>query len=198
MIRGTTIPYAIGPMYIRYQTHVQPCFVGLHCQQRVMYAQAHTEIGNAIPISVINGFEQRFSLPAPIKRQAAIRLLARLEPLAETVCSGFGINWDGDMVTARFSSTAQDALLEMAHMCDSVPKEDYLVVRQARDWYGWVGSPEEQAAHIGINADMSDVDFEELVDHEEVFVVKCTEADVVEGLEKYLRYLRNYVNEAKW
>ena len=198
MIRGTTIPYAIGPMYIRYQTHVQPCFVGLHCQQRVMYAQAHTEVGNAIPASVLTGFEQRFSLPAPLKRHAAIRLLVLLEPFAETVCSGFGINWDGDMVTARFSSAAQDALLEMARMCSGVSEKDYLVVRQARDWYEWVGAPEEQASHVGIYADMSDESFGELVAHEEVNTIKKSNVDVIEGIEKYLRYLRNYVNEAKW
>jgi hypothetical protein len=101
------------------QTYPQPVYVELDCAGRELSATYNGEIGNAVPVPVVFGHYQRFTIPI-LTADAANSLLRSLAPYAEKVCDGYDSEWDGSNMVATFTDAAQEAINAMSRMCDYI------------------------------------------------------------------------------
>lgn len=170
------------------QLRPQPVFVWLDCERTRMGAASDGEPSGNVPFSVYYRRELRWGIPA-LKASAANRLLARLAPIAARIVEGYSSEWNGHNHVARFTEEANEAIVEIATLCEETPDhEDVLSVWDAHDLYRSIGDHDAVREALGI----SDRTTDEELDAIEAREIEMTEeADVIEGLSSYLRSLRN-------
>lgn len=181
-------------LYHRYpgQTAAQPCYVALDARNGGnLTAHYDSEVGNARPFSVHHGHVTRWSIPA-LKAAAANALLEKIKPHAERVCSGYEPEWDGQNIVAGYTSDAQAATEAIEELCESVAPDDAVMVWDAEEWLGGIGSRDAQRAAFGIGEDTPGIRLME-IETEIILEARSVNVDVVEGLDKYLMRLRDRV-----
>jgi len=187
-------------LYHRYsgQTKPQDCYVWIDCESERMGAAHNTEIGNAVPVRVYNGHQQRFAIPA-LKADAANALLDEIAPLAARVVAGYSSEWDGSNEVAEFNEDADAALDAIESLCQKVSdrddEDDKVNVWEASQWFASTGDALAQCRALGIGPNTTDEELDAIESHEEA-VAKGEGVDVLEGLSKHLRTLREKAIDA--
>ena len=192
-INGVTEDYALYGQFDG-QTERQDCYIWLDCESATVGANYNGEIGNAVPSDVYHGLVRRYYLPYPIYASAANNLMAKIAPLAERVCGGFEVVWDG---TNRIGKLSDDALLaesEIEHLIEqSLDEADAIKAWNAADWLQET-DPLTVAEELGITADMSEDDVLALEkDAVELYLEPGT-CDIITNMGGYLKH----VLEAVW
>lgn len=186
-------------LYHRYpnQAEPQPCHVELNLRASTLTAAYDPEMGSGAPEAVLHGHTRRFAIPA-LKGDAANALLERIAPLAEHVAAGYSTRWTGHVRAASFSAAALAALDEVEALCDATfaAKDAHLVVERAEDWFRPTGSTlEKQARFVGIARTATDIDLDRRAAHE-LRGADVHGVDVIDGLDEYLRRLREAARDA--
>lgn len=115
-----------APLFCQYprQNSPQPAYVCLDCRSGNLYGDYNTEIGNAIPVSIYNGFIQIWGVNSAITHKALTDLLEEIAPLAQEVLDGYsedlvnGCNYRGVL-----SEAAKNASEKIESICEAI--EDY-------------------------------------------------------------------------
>lgn len=193
----TIKPVTGAELYRRYpgQTQRQDCFVSLDAASGDLGAGYNPEIGNAVPARVFHGHVRRWRIP-PLKAQAANALLEKISPLAERVTAGYEKVWDGHNHVGRYTkdaTAAADAIHELCERADD-DGEGQVVAYAADEWFAGLGDEEDQARELGIAAGTTDAQLESIAARE--LENAQGEADIVEGIAEYLRWLRGQMRDA--
>lgn len=170
------------------QLRAQPAFVWLDCERARLGASSDPEPSGNIPFAVYHSRELRWTIPA-LKASAANRLLAKIAPIAARVVDGFEARWDGHNSVGRFTEEADEAIAEIAALCDETPdREDVLSVWDAHDLYATIGDHDAVRVALGITGRTTDEELDAIEARE---IETAEEADVIEGLSQFLRALRD-------
>lgn len=183
-------------LYHRYpgQTSRQRAQVVLDCQRRTLSARTDPEIGNARTVAEFHGHIQTWTIPA-LKSKAANELLEGLAPLAEQICDGYSVKWDGHNEVACFTERAQDAINEIACRCDEdADEDDEIVIWTADQWLGGIGNMFRQAAVIGVTSETTDEEIAKIAERIEA-EAKVEGVDGLDGLLQHLETLRVRLQE---
>lgn len=93
-----------------YQTQPQTTFLSLDPSNRILSAHTNPEIGNAVPVEVWNGVVRRYGLHNPSLTAREIgHIMSKIKPLANQVCDGFEIVWNGNNHVGKLSKDAFEA-----------------------------------------------------------------------------------------
>lgn len=127
-------PDSLAPLLLQYpgQWAVQPAYVELDGTGDLS-AWKNSEIGNAIPMSVVHGLALRWDVNPFISGEGLTRLLAEIAPLAERVMIGWTKGWDGRNVIGRLNGDAQAASDEIGRLC-VVNEDDLADVWDTDEW----------------------------------------------------------------
>ena len=198
MIRITTVTGT--ELYHRYpgQSAAQPVHVKLDCRGDGTLSASHSpEIGNAVPFAVYHGHVRQWGIPA-LQAGAADTLLAEIAPLAERVVAGYSAGWDGNNTVADFTADAERAIEEISELCEASrgSDDDRVVVWEAGDYYGAVGSYTAQCRELGITATTTDDELDSIEVREDGKAA-AERIHEIEGHAKHLRYLRDWARSAE-
>lgn len=123
-------------LYFKYFNQINPqdCYVELDCEREELTATYNSEIGNAIPASVFNGHDQRFSIPC-LNESSANALLEEILPLAERVVAGYESGRNGNNHVAKFSEDAKKAIEEIEYLCtqDNFDCESMVIIDEENE-----------------------------------------------------------------
>lgn len=143
------------------QTNAQPCFIELDCETGRLCADYNGEIGNAIPMSVYHGHDQRWGIPA-LTAAAANALLQEIAPIAQRVVDGYESEWDGNNMVARFNDDAHAAIDEIVDLCQAAGGEGYEIVEwDVGDWMDSSPRPNAETSDDEIAQMVADSDPDE-------------------------------------
>jgi len=115
------------------QCQAQPCYIELECETGRLRADYNGEIGNAVPVSVWHGHDQRWTIPA-LTADSANKLMAEIKPLAQRVVDGYESECDGSNHVARFDDDAKSAIEEIERKIESWDGE-MVKMWAVADWY---------------------------------------------------------------
>ena len=183
--------------HYRGQTSAQPCNVSLDCRSGKLRAEYNPEIGNAIPAAEYHGHVQTWSIPC-LRESAANALLSEIAPLASRVVAGYSSEWDGSNRAALFTDDAQEAIEEIAALCDAADPSDGVRAWDAGDWLTASGNTSREAvrSELGIGADTTDDELGAIEARVEEEAAASGEADVLTGTTAFLRRLRDEASAA--
>lgn len=195
---GIEITYVDGcELYCRYsgQTEAQPCYVSLDCESGALSAGYNPEIGNAVPAREYHGHVQAWSIPC-LREEPANALLDAIRPLAARVVAGYVSEWDGSSNVAVFDEDAQEAIDAIGALCEQCDASDTVRVWDAGDWLTACGqtSRDQLRAELKITATTTDEELGAL--ESRLDAEGGDEVDVLEGLGRYLRGLRDEARNA--
>lgn len=194
MTTTVEIEYVSGnALHRRYksQTTAQPCYVQLDPRTGELSADWDSTIGSGGPEAVAHGRLRRWSIPA-LKGPAANALLDELESLAQRVCDGYSEERDrqGNR-RGILDEDAEEASEEIRRLCDACDESDGVHAWDAVDWFGALGSSEQQARELGITAEMSNEALAARAAELEEEAEASGECDALEGCQRYLEQLRD-------
>lgn len=178
------------------QTSAQPCYVSLDPASGALSTDWSGQVGAGVPEAVWHHRVLRWKIPA-LRESAQAALLAKLVPLAERICAGHSVEWDGSNNVGRLTDDAAAANQEAALLCSSYSYENSdseLVVWEASDWYASLGSHEAQAEHLGIAATTSDEQLDAIA-REQLEEASAEGVAELENLERHLRDLRTCMQD---
>jgi hypothetical protein len=195
----TIRPASGTELYHRYpqQTTPQPCHVELGLARGTLTAAHDPVVGSGAPEAVYLGHVRRFTIPA-LRADAANALLERIAPLAERAQAGYSTRWDGRANVAAFSADALAALDAIDMMCADTfaARADGLVAVQAEDWFRVMSSTcELRAREFSITAATTDDELEGVAAKERASAT-AGHVDIIDGLDDYLRMLRDAARQA--
>lgn len=154
-----------------------------------MGADWNSQIGNAIPFSVHYGHTKRWSIPA-LKAQSCNAFMAELKPLMQKILRGYKEVWDHSQAKnlPRFTSNARNAIERIEELCQGKfsDNDEILQVWDAQDWFGSIGSHENQRKTLGITTNTTDEELEIIIKNE-----IGGDIDILNGAEEYLKELRD-------
>jgi hypothetical protein len=179
------------------QTSPQPCYVELDTETGRLRCVVSGEIGSGVPVRVWHGIVQRWRIPA-LKADAANALLDELRPLAAEVYEGTRTVWDGSNHVGRLDDAARaaaDAIEQAIQEHEPWDEHERVSVWDAGDWYGGLGGEAQQRRELGIDAATSERALDVLVEREDARAA-AEGVDVLEGLDRHLRRLRDDAIEA--
>jgi hypothetical protein len=182
------------------QSSPQDVFVELECDSGILRADWNAEIGNATPFSVYYGRDQRWGIP-PLKAKSANNLLESIAPIAQRVLAGYDTRWDGNNMVGDFNEDAQDALNEIAAICEetcdpSLNDGEVIQVYDADDWFQYC-QDDELIKQYGITAKTTDdelVDIEKKIREEEI---DKYDLDELNDVDDFLERLREIAIDAE-
>lgn len=171
------------------QTEPQECYVEIDLRTGEVHAEVNAW-ASGVPLDVHNGLVRRFILPYPIRGSAANRLMNELVPLFKKLVNCFTErlndrnNWVG-ILTPKGEEIADEI---ESFIGVNITEADQIVGWDACDWFNSVGIDE-----LGINADTSDNELDEIIDRE----IETAEASgvVIVGIDAYLYDLRDELIE---
>lgn len=149
----------------------QPCVLSLDLRSGVLTAQYNPAVsgGNAVPMSVFHGCTRWFPIPV-LTTAAANQLLLEVTPLAVRILAGAVVDWVGGNYIGSLHGDAVTASEEMHDRCDpdngSWDDADMISPWPAADWFANEG-PDAALARLGIDADTTDEEIDELAAAEE-------------------------------
>lgn len=192
-LNEVTAKYAL---YGQFDGQTKDCYIWLDCDSATMGAAYNSEIGNAVPSDVYHGLVRRYYLPYPIYSDSANGLMADILPLAQRVCAGFEVVWDGHNHVGKLSDDALQAESEIEHLIEqSLDEEsDAIKVWDAADWLADT-DPLTVAEELGITADMSEDDVLALEDKAVELYLDPGNCDIITNMGGYLKH---HVLEAVW
>ena len=172
------------------QTSPQDCYVELDPKTGALTASYNGEIGNAVPMLVWHNRIFRWAIPC-LTADVANSLLEEIAPLCQQICDGYSEEWDGSNLVGKIDADATEAHRAVAEACDRGWDEHELVqIYSADQWYGGLGSVEQQARELGIGEETTDEEFEEIVNAE----INAVDAGtVVSGQREHLEWIRRQV-----
>jgi len=190
------------------QTSAQPCYIELDCRNAQMSASYNAEIGNARPMSVYHGHDQRWQIPC-LTASTANALLRELLPIAQRIVDGYDSRWDGNNNVAQFTDDAQAAQDDICAICDAIEADEDSAVQEydAGDWldndhtrYDGNGEqrnwfPSVRRAIIAGHEITGKTTDEKLAKIESAIEADIPKNTVVNGLSKYLEEERNQCRE---
>ncbi len=135
------------------QFEPQPTFIELDPEGTVVSARYNAEIGNAVPMAVYHGRIRRYSLPVPLKADAANELMEELMPLFERVCDGFETVWNGNNTVGKLTDDAIAAEEEIEKITDAIDAESSGIAY-------WDVADYLQDADLDITAETTDEELE--------------------------------------
>ncbi|MBT9151341.1 MAG: hypothetical protein DDT40_01534 [candidate division WS2 bacterium] len=146
----------LAPLYYRYpmQLAYQPAYIELNPSERSLGADYNVEVGNAVPSAVWHNCIYRLPIPATLRGSAVAALLRDPEVLhlAEVVCEGHSVEWDGNNQRGYLTEDGLEALeaLEYELAEDRFSEADHVEVWDVGDWLStWtptLGETLEEAA----------------------------------------------------
>jgi hypothetical protein len=175
-------------LYDRYPgQQPQGTYLELDCDEGILRAESDPEIGGAIPMSVYHGCRRRWHLPSVyLTAQAIGQIMDEIAPLCERVLAGYSSEWDGNNHVGRLVGDAVDAADEI-----DAAMQPGRVVGDAECIQVWDASEYYSATHDDVvdqARQMTDEDLEQwLVDESEV--------DILEGIDHYIRQIREQIAE---
>lgn len=181
--------------HYRGQTSAQDCYVWLNCKTSKIGASHNAEIGNAVPFAVHHGHTQRWSIPV-LKAAPANALLDEIAPLAARVVAGYSSEWDGSNHVAEFDEDAEEARDEIKILCERATSDaehcdgSAVAEWEADDWYSSLGDSDRQRRDLEIGANTTDDELDAIETREEE-AAKANGCDVLNGLDRFLRRLRD-------
>lgn len=124
-------------MYCHYprQSAAQDSYIELSPESRTLCASYDGEIGNAVPAGVYHGRDRRYGC-VTLSDDAALELMREIAPLAERVCDGFEVVWNGNNNVGKLNDEARDAEDEIIARLDNLDDDDALQVWGADEWLG--------------------------------------------------------------
>lgn len=178
-------------LYKRYIGEVEPqrVYVSLDAESGTLGARALITTGNIVPVRVWLGHVRRWRIP-PLRAHAANYLLEGIRPLAERVCAGYRAVWVERRLAAQFTADASDAIDEISTLCNTVDPGDMVSVWTASHWFAADGSPQTLRKTLCIHAQTTDLQLD-LIAQRLRRQAKSQDVDDIEGLEYYLRKLRD-------
>lgn len=184
-------------LYSKYssQGRPQPAQVVFNPSSGKLYAEADPCIG-CVPEEEHHRLVLAWGIPT-LKAEAANDLLERLAPLCERIAEGFEVAWSGCSKVGQYTSDAEAAIDAVRDLCDGEHGRDSdaeVHVWDAADWLGGIGSDASQRAELGITAATTDEELDAIglrVEDE----ATCEGVDVIEGLDRYLKALRDGARE---
>ncbi|PJE97136.1 hypothetical protein CUT44_14230 [Streptomyces carminius] len=188
-------------LYRRYpsQGEAQPVYLQLGLEDGILHASYDALIGNGAPPEVFHGRERRYYLPTVLTGDGANKLMHELAPLAQRVVDGGEVRWNGNNFVGVLNEDARAAEDEIQEQIGAIEtaaecNEDVLPVW---DVDGVCGGDEVE--EHGITAATTDEELEEIAarilkDHREGMKQPCA---IVDGLEEYLRDLRDQLAESE-
>ncbi len=151
-----------APLYHRFpgETNPQAAYIEIDPQAQTLVALYDGEVGGAVPMAVWHHRVLRFRV-APTLRGTAIADILECEmvqELAQRICAGHSVHWDGSNRVGRLTDDAQAAAEALQqHLLDSygdICAEHYHVQPCAPDEWA------QYAQDIGITANTSDEELE--------------------------------------
>jgi hypothetical protein len=107
------------PLYRRYpqQCNAQDAYISLYPEDAEMHADWNVEVGNAIPMTVFHGIRRRYKVSEYLTSNEINALMEEITPLAQRVCEGFEVVWDGNNNVGRLNEDALEAEDELRELC---------------------------------------------------------------------------------
>ena len=193
----TVVPVKGNELYSRYrgQGKPQPAQVVFDPRAGRLYAEADPCIDCA-PEDEWHRLRLMWGIPT-LKAEAANDLLERLMPFCERIANGFEVVWNGHSKVGQYTRDAEAAIETVRSLCEGEQGRDSdaeVHVWDAADWLGGIGSDASQRAELGITAATTDEELDAIglrVEDE----ATCEGVDVIEGLDRYLKALRDGARE---
>lgn len=182
------------------ESEPQDCYLELGLEDATLRADYNGEIGGGIPMSVFHGRTRRYPIPC-LTATAANALMEELAPLAQRVCDGSEIEWDGNNWVGSLNEDAAQADDEIAERCDpnNYTWDPSVMVEEmsARDWWPHYADRAALVEEYGITADTTDKRLAEIAEAAEVEARNGGNSGytVVTGVEDLLSDLRSEMRE---
>jgi len=159
------------------------CFIELDCVHRTLGAVMSTL--NGTPMRVFNGLALRFPIPC-LCGEAVNAYLPELTGIAERICAGFEIIWDGSNHRGRFDDDASDAIVDLAAVIELREWTQHELCGppwDAADWFA-ASVDELPVSHWATNKQLQAM-------ADEYTAAAATDGYEVEGVFEYLCDLRD-------
>lgn len=180
-------------LYRRYdgQSSPQPCYIELDLTNGTLSADYNSEVGNAVPSTVRNGFERRYDIPA-VTGSVADDLMRRIAPLADRILADWDSEWNGSNTVAVLGEDATEAENEIVEMLES--DEDDADDEELVTVWGVDGViTGSEADEYGITAETTDERLDEIEEEIRKGLIDISPNGVVvlDGIDRHLRELRD-------
>lgn len=181
------------------QTRHQPAYIELDLRHSTLLANWNSEVGNAVPATVRNGFELRYPIPV-LTAEAANRVMKEMVPLANRILTDYEERWDGSNMVAHFGRDAQAAEEEIEVLLGldertrtSEPNQGFPGSDLVAIWNIDGATNGCEVSEYDITAETTDERLDEIEAEILSDLVGISESDVavVHGLDTYLREKRD-------
>ncbi|MFE2528758.1 hypothetical protein ACFXEL_31565 [Streptomyces sp. NPDC059382] len=114
------------------QSEAQPAYIELDLPNGLLLADYNAVIGNAVPPTVRNGQDRRYTIPV-LTADAANRVMKEIAPLADRILADWEEVWDGNNTVVRLGEDARaaedeiEAKLGLSHPYDQAFEEKDLI-----------------------------------------------------------------------
>lgn len=179
-------------LYCHYRGQIQRqgCYIELDCANETLHASYNAEIGNAIPVSVYHGHDQRFGIDL-LRGSTADALMEEILALAERVIAGYESIWNDYNNVATFTDDAQEAIEEIRQRCER--EEGDIQVWEASEWLNGVTYYNDNSFEIeGVGTVTAKTTDEEISEMEnKIDEMAAEDAVFLNGIDNFLKYLRS-------
>jgi len=166
----------------------QPAYIELDLRDGSMLATYNVEVDNSVPPAVRYRLKRRYDIPV-LTSKAANRVMREIAPLAERVLADHEEGWNGSNHVAFLGDdaiAAEEELEKRLALGEHWDESDLLTV-----WDVDSAVNGEEADEYGITADTTDERLDEIAAE----ITRDMGVDVVNGLDGYLRQVRDELAE---
>ena len=183
-------PADTDALYYRYsgQTRPQDCYVALDLETGRLWAGWDAQLGGGVPEREWNGVVQTWRIPA-LRASAANALLDELADDAQALLSAAVVEYRDGNRRGVLDDDAQDAYWRIKDRIEHCIDDPTLPVHvwDAADFFAGLGDEQQQREYLQITSETTDAELDDLARSE----LEDGDVDVIEGLDDYLRRLRD-------
>ncbi|MEW6016473.1 MAG: hypothetical protein AB1760_00200 [Pseudomonadota bacterium] len=188
---------SLAPLYRRYggQTQPQPAYIEIDPEKHILTADYNGEIGNAVPEGVWSRRRLRVRISPYVKGEAVADLMEdeRFQSLAQRICDGHSVEWDGHNHVGRLTPDAQDALEALERYIEQQVEDGSDACIEVYEPDQWVSSSE--AGDIGLTAETSDAELTKMA-KDQVAEAQSQGIYIDGDMLEWLTHLRNKLRQS--